>query len=42
VGEALIDQRFLERLERLTLHWKRSFTGLVGGHNRSRFSGAGL
>mgnify|MGYP003331279654 CR=1 FL=1 len=39
--EPLIDQKFLERLERLTLHWQKSFPGLVGGHNRSRFSGAG-
>lgn len=42
MAEALIDQKFLERLERLTLHWKRSFTGRVGGHNLSRFAGAGL
>jgi uncharacterized protein (DUF58 family) len=39
--EPLIDQNFLERLERLTLHWQKSFPGLVGGHNRSRFAGAG-
>lgn len=37
----LIDQAFLEKLERLTLHWQKSFPGLVGGHNTSRFSGAG-
>ncbi|HEU0120867.1 MAG TPA: DUF58 domain-containing protein [Bryobacteraceae bacterium] len=39
--EPLIDQKFLERLERLTLHWQKSFPGLVGGHNASRYSGAG-
>ena len=37
----IIDRSFLEKLERLTLHWHRSFPGLVGGHNTSRFSGAG-
>lgn len=40
--EPLVDRHFLERLERLTLHWQRSFPGLVGGHNRSRFPGSGL
>jgi hypothetical protein len=40
-NEPLLDRRFLERLERLTIHWQRSFNGLVGGHNRSRFSGGG-
>lgn len=39
--EPLIDQKFLERLERLTLHWQKSFPGLVGGHNASRYSGSG-
>jgi uncharacterized protein (DUF58 family) len=38
---ALLDRAFLERLERLTIHWLRSFPGLVGGHNASRFAGAG-
>src|SRR5258708_3665375 len=38
---ALLDREFLEKLERLTIHWQKSFAGLVGGHNRSRFSGAG-
>lgn len=38
---ALLDRAFLERLERLTIHWLRSFPGLVGGHNTSRFAGAG-
>jgi uncharacterized protein (DUF58 family) len=37
----LIDRAFLEKLERLTLQWQKSFGGLVGGHNTSRFSGAG-
>src|SRR5262247_1594477 len=38
---ALLDRQFLEKLERLTIHWERSFSGLVGGHNRSRFAGGG-
>ncbi|MES1260349.1 MAG: DUF58 domain-containing protein, partial [Acidobacteriota bacterium] len=37
----LLDRHFLERLERLTIHWQRSFSGLVGGHNRSNFAGGG-
>jgi len=37
----LLDRHFLERLERLTIHWQRSFPGLVGGHNRSNFAGGG-
>src|ERR1044072_7749743 len=37
----LLDREFLEKLERLTIHWQKSFAGLVGGHNRSRFPGAG-
>src|SRR5438105_13479089 len=37
----LRDREFLEKLERLTIHWQKSFAGLVGGHNRSRFPGAG-
>lgn len=37
----LVDRHFLEKLERLTLHWQKSFNGLVGGHNASRFPGAG-
>jgi uncharacterized protein (DUF58 family) len=37
----LLDREFLERLERLTIHWQRSFPGLVGGHNQSRFAGGG-
>lgn len=39
--EPLLDRHFLERLERLTIHWQRSFPGLVGGHNRSNFAGGG-
>jgi uncharacterized protein (DUF58 family) len=37
----LLDRDFLEKLERLTIHWQKSFAGLVGGHNRSRYPGAG-
>ena len=37
----LLEREFLEKLERLTIHWQRSFAGLVGGHNMSRFAGAG-
>jgi len=37
----LLDRRFLEKLERLTIHWQKSFNGLVGGHNSSRFGGGG-
>lgn len=36
-----IEKAFLERLERLTIHWQKSFPGVVGGHNASRFSGPG-
>lgn len=38
----LVDGKLLEKLERLTIHWQKSFPGLVGGHNTSRFSGPGL
>lgn len=41
VSEPLIDRVFLEKLERLTIRWQRSFPGIVGGHNRSRFPGPG-
>lgn len=41
-GEPLVDRHLLEKLERLTLRWQKSFPGLVGGHNRSRFAGAGM
>lgn len=37
----LLDREFLERLERLTIHWHKSFAGLVGGHNKSHLPGAG-
>jgi len=37
----LLEREFLEKLERLTIQWQRSFRGLVGGHNVSRFAGAG-
>jgi uncharacterized protein (DUF58 family) len=39
--QPLVDRTFLEKLERLTIHWQKSFPGLVGGHNPSRFSGPG-
>jgi uncharacterized protein (DUF58 family) len=39
--EPIIDRHFLEKLERLTLRWQKSFPGLVGGQNRSRFPGPG-
>ena len=39
--EPLLETRFLERLERLTIQWQNSLPGLVGGHNTSRFAGAG-
>jgi len=41
VPEPLLDSRLLERLERLTIQWQNSLPGLVGGHNTSRFAGAG-
>ena len=41
MAEPLVDRHFLERLERLTLHWQKSFNGLVGGHNLSHFAGPG-
>ena len=37
----LIDSVFLEKLERLTIQWQKSFAGLVGGHNISHFAGPG-
>jgi uncharacterized protein (DUF58 family) len=37
----LLERQFLEKLERMTIHWQKSFNGLVGGHNTSRFAGAG-
>jgi len=41
MASPLLDREFLEKLERLTIHWQKSFAGLVGGHNMSRFAGAG-
>ena len=41
MAQPLLDRRFLEQLEQLTLQWRKSFNGLVGGHNSSRFAGAG-
>jgi len=40
-AEPQLDRDFLEKLERLTIHWQKSFAGLVGGHNASRFAGPG-
>lgn len=40
-AQPLVDGKLLEKLERLTIHWQKSFPGLVGGHNTSRFSGPG-
>jgi uncharacterized protein (DUF58 family) len=40
-AEPLIDRKFLEKLERLAILWQKSFPGIVGGHNSSRFSGPG-
>lgn len=37
----LLDREFLEKLESLALRWHKSFPGLVGGHNISRFAGPG-
>ena len=39
--EPIIDKSFLEKLERLALHWQQPFQGLVGGHQRSHFPGPG-
>jgi len=39
--DAILDREFLEKLERLTIHWQKSFAGLVGSHNSSRFAGPG-
>lgn len=39
--EPLIDRRLLEKLERLTIEWQKSFNGLIGGHSTSRFAGPG-
>ena len=37
----LIDTPLLEKLERLAIQWQKSLPGTVGGHNTSRFAGAG-
>lgn len=37
----IVDRKFLERLERLTLRWRRSFPGTIGGHHVARLKGAG-
>ena len=37
----LIDTPLLEKLERLAVQWQKSLPGAVGGHNTSRFAGAG-
>jgi uncharacterized protein (DUF58 family) len=41
VAEFRIERSLLEKLERLTLAWQRSFPGAMGGQNRSLFAGAG-
>lgn len=41
MAQPLLERRFLEQLERLTLRWQKSFSGLVGGHNLSHFAGPG-
>ncbi len=40
-SEVLLETPLLEKLERLTIQWQKSLPGLVGGHNTSRFAGAG-
>jgi uncharacterized protein (DUF58 family) len=40
-NEPIVDKAFLERLERLTLRWRRSFPGTIGGHHVARLSGVG-
>src|SRR5436309_12158995 len=37
----LLERDFLEKLERLAIQWQKSLPGVVGGHNTSRFAGAG-
>lgn len=39
--QPLIDRATLEKLERLALRWQKSFRGLFGGHNPSRYPGPG-
>jgi uncharacterized protein (DUF58 family) len=40
-AEPMLNREFLEKLERLTILWQKSFAGLVGGHNLSRLAGPG-
>lgn len=37
----LLDRATLERLERLAIRWQKSFRGLLGGNNPSRYPGVG-
>lgn len=37
----IVDKEFLEKLERLTLRWRKSFPGTIGGHHVARLSGVG-
>lgn len=37
----IVDQSLLEKLERLTLRWQKTFNGLVGGRHPSLLSGPG-
>jgi uncharacterized protein (DUF58 family) len=39
--DPVLDRATLERLERLALRWRKSFQGLLGGQNVSRFAGVG-
>src|ERR1700719_9152 len=39
--QPIVESEFLHKLERLAIQWQKSFPGLVGGHNISRFSGPG-
>ncbi len=39
--QPIVESEFLHKLERLAIQWQKSFPGLVGGHNVSRFSGPG-
>ncbi len=41
MAEPLLDHDLLEKLERLSILSQKSLPGLVGGHNTSRFGGAG-
>ena len=40
--QTLVDSALLEKLERLTMRWRKSFPGLVGGHNLSHLPGPGI